>query len=290
MDMPKQIDAHHHLWKYSPDQFPWIGPGMDVIRRDFVPEDLQKEMSAAGIQGSVAVQARQTMEETEWLLRMAERRDFIAGVVGWLPLREPSLAPELERFAGHPKLKGLRHVIHDEPDDDYILGKEFDAGIDLLGQFNLAYDILVFEKHLPQTIRFVDRHPNQLFVLDHIAKPRIRDRHLSPWRENLTDLSKRSNVYCKLSGVVTEADWANWKPEEIEPYMDFALKTFGPERLMFGSDWPVLLLASSYSRWIETVRRLIGKLSVTEQEHIMGLTAAKAYGLFDDGEEPGRQA
>lgn len=290
MDMPKQIDAHHHLWRYSPGQYPWIGPGMEAIRRNFLPEDLRNEMSAAGIQSSVVVQARQTLEETESLLQMAEGCDFIDGVVGWLPLREPSLGAELERFAGHPKLKGLRHVVHDEPDDDYILGPEFNAGIDLLRRFNLVYDILIFEKHLPRTIQFVDRHPNQLFVLDHIAKPRIRDRQLSPWRENLTELSKRGNVYCKLSGVVTEAVWADWKTEDVEPYMDFALEAFGPERLMFGSDWPVLLLASSYSQWVETVRSRINKLSITEQEQIMGLTAAKAYGLCDGGEEPGQQA
>jgi L-fuconolactonase len=279
--MAKQIDAHHHLWKYSADEFGWIGPGMDGIRRDFLPGDLMKEMQGAGISYSIAVQARQTTEETEWLLNTAKQADFIAGVVGWVPLSEGSGRAELERFAAHPKLKGLRHVLQDEPDDSYILRQDFNAGIEWLQEFELVYDILIFEKHLPQTIQFVDRHPNQVFVVDHIAKPRIREGQLEPWRENFRELSKRSNVYCKLSGVVTEAAWDSWTLEQISPCMEVALETFGPARLMFGSDWPVLLLASSYRRWVDVVRSFAAKLSPAEQARIMGETASEAYRIAE---------
>ena len=277
--MPSQVDAHHHLWKYSSDQYPWIGPGMDAIRRDFPPEELQREMRDAGIQSSIAVQARQTMEETEWLLDIAENRNFPAGIVGWLPLSERSARAELERLSTRPKLKGVRHVIHDEPDDNFILRPDFNAGVNRLQDFKLAYDILIFEKHLPQTIEFVDRHPNQTFVVDHIAKPHIRDGKLSPWREKLSELSKRRNVYCKLSGLVTEAAWTDWTPQQILPYMEIALDTFGPNRLMFGSDWPVMLLASSYSRWVGLVKQFLLTLSFPEREQVMGLTATHVYGL-----------
>jgi L-fuconolactonase len=277
--MAKQIDAHHHLWKYSTEEFGWIGPGMDAIKRDFLPGDLMKEMQGAGISDSIAVQARQTTKETEWLLNTAEQTDFIAGVVGWVPLSEDSGRAELERFADHPKLKGVRHVVQDEADDFYILREDFNAGIKRLRDFGLAYDILIFEKHLPQTIQFVDRHPNQVFVLDHIAKPRIREGRHQFWRENFRELSKRTNVYCKLSGVVTEATWDSWTLEQISPYMEMALEAFGPARLMFGSDWPVLLLASSYRRWVDVVQSFVAKLSPAEQSRIMGGTASEAYHL-----------
>jgi L-fuconolactonase len=277
--MSKQIDAHHHLWKYSAAEFGWIGPGMDAIRKDFLPGDLGAEMRCARIDCSIAVQARQTTAETEWLLDTAAQCEFIAGVVGWVPLSEGSARAELEQFARHPKLKGLRHVVQDEPDEFYILREDFNRGIKWLGEFGLVYDILIFEKHLPQTIQFVDRHPNQVFVVDHIAKPRIREGRRQPWSERLRELSRRSNVYCKLSGVVTEAVWGNWTLEQIRPYMETALETFGPARLMFGSDWPVLLLASSYSGWVGVVRSFIAELSAAEQARIMGGTASEAYGI-----------
>jgi L-fuconolactonase len=185
----------------------------------------------------------------------------------------------LEPLAGNPKLKGVRHVIQDEADPRYILRDDFNAGVRTLREFGLRYDILIFERHLPAAIEFVDRHPNQVFILDHVAKPRIRERVMSPWDRNIRELAKRQNVYCKLSGMVTEADPKRWKPADLKPYIDVALSAFGPKRLMYGSDWPVMLLAAEYVQWHDLVRHAFEKLSAAEQERILGGTAVEAYGL-----------
>jgi L-fuconolactonase len=274
-----RIDAHHHLWKYSSEQYPWMADNMYGLRRDFLIDDLNQVLRDAGIHGAVAVQARQVLEETEWLLGLAERYEFMRGVVGWVPLVERGVRNQLEKLSLRPKLKAVRHVLHDESDDFYMLREDFNRGVAYLKDFNLRYDILVFERHLPQTIEFVDRHPQQVFIVDHIAKPRIKDGMLSPWRENIIELARRENVYCKLSGMVTEAIWEGWTASNLQPYFEIALKAFGPARLMFGSDWPVVLLASSYRRWVETVQRAIASLSVDEQTLILSGTARKAYRL-----------
>lgn len=274
------IDAHHHLWKYSAAEYGWITPQMAVIRRDFLPEDLEPLAHHFGIEGTVAVQARQTLEETAWLLGLAARHPLIRGVVGWVPLTEgASVQKRLEKFAGDRKLRGVRHIIQDEPDQRYILRKDFNEGVHTLLDFKLRYDILIFERHLPAAIEFVDRHPKQTFILDHIAKPRIKDKVLSPWNRNIRELAKRQNVYCKLSGMITEADPARWTAADLRPYIDVVLEAFGPRRVMYGSDWPVMLLAGDYARWFGTVQNAIGKLSQPEQDRIMGGTAAEAYGL-----------
>jgi L-fuconolactonase len=274
------IDAHHHLWKYSAAEYGWIGPQMPALRKDFLPEDLEKVMHHFGIEGTVAVQARQSLEETEWLLELAGRHEIIRGVVGWVPLTEgANVRRRLERFAGNRKLRGVRHVIQDEADPRYILRDDFNAGVAALPELGLRYDILVFERHLPAAIQFVDRHPKQTFILDHVAKPRIRERILSPWDRNLREIAKRPNVYCKLSGMVTEADHRRWKPADLKPYIDVALSAFGPKRLMYGSDWPVMLLAAEYVQWHDLVRQAIERLSASEQERILGGTAIEAYGL-----------
>jgi L-fuconolactonase len=274
------IDAHHHLWKYSAAEYGWITPEMRVIRRDFLPEDLETLMHHFGIEGTVAVQARGTLEETTWLLGLAEKHPLIRGVVGWVPLTDGvGVKRSLERFAGNRRLRGVRHVIQDEPDPRYILRKDFNEGVNALREFGLRYDILIFERHLPAAIEFVDRHPNQTFILDHVAKPRIKDKIMSPWDRNMRELSKRQNVYCKLSGMVTEADPQRWTPEGLQPYIDVVLAAFGPRRLMYGSDWPVMLLAGDYARWYGTVTNAIAKLSKAEQDRIMGGTATEAYGL-----------
>jgi L-fuconolactonase len=274
-----RIDAHHHLWKYSSEQYPWMADNMYGLRRDFLIDDLNQVLRDAGIHGAVAVQARQVLEETEWLLGLAERYEFMRGVVGWVPLVERGVRNQLEKLSLRPKLKAVRHVLHDESDDFYMLREDFNRGVAYLKNFNLRYDILVFERHLPQTIEFVDRHPQQVFIVDHIAKPRIKDGMLSPWRENIIELARRENVYCKLSGMVTEAIWEGWTASNLQPYFEIAIKAFGPARLMFGSDWPVVLLASSYRRWVETVQRAIASLSVDEQTLILSGTARKAYRL-----------
>jgi L-fuconolactonase len=273
------IDAHHHLWRYIPPGQPWMSDGMEMLRRDFLADDLRAATNGVGITGTIVVEAERSLEETLWLSEIATNDDFIRGVVGWAPLTHPGIASELERLARLPKLRGIRHPIHDEADDQFLLREDFNRGIGTLKQFNLRYDILIFEKHLPQTIQFVDRHPDQIFILDHIAKPRIRDRALSPWKENLCELGRRQNVYCKLSGMVTEADWSTWTDEWLSPYIDVVLEAFGPRRLMFGSDWPVVTLASSYKRWWETFRIALVQLSPSEQEWILSKTAVEAYGL-----------
>src|SRR5947209_1697753 len=195
------IDSHHHFWRYDPWEYVWISNTMGILRRDFLPGELQEHIAAAGIDGVVSVQARQTLVETQWLLDLADENDFIRGVVGWVPLTSPSVERDLERFTDRPKLKAVRHVLQDEPDDDYMLRDDFDRGIRALKRFGLRYDLLIFERHLPQAIQLVDRHPDQVFILDHIAKPRIRERVTSPWKENLRELARRTNVYCKLSGI-----------------------------------------------------------------------------------------
>lgn len=278
--MPDEIiDAHHHLWKYSQEQYPWMLAGMESIRRDFLIPDLHVVTQEAGINGTVAVQARQTIEETKWLLNLAGASDLIRGVVGWVPLVEADVQKHLETFSADAKLKGIRHVLHDEADDFYMLRDDFNRGISLLKNFDLQYDILIFERHLSQTIDFVDRHPHQRFVVDHIAKPRIKDHARSPWAAQLTELARRENVYCKLSGMVTEANWTRWNAGDLRPYFDTAFTVFGPKRLMFGSDWPVLSVACSYKRWADLVRSWIAALSPAEQLSIMGGTAKAAYSL-----------
>jgi L-fuconolactonase len=252
---------------------------MSVLRRDFGPSDLRVEVKAAGVDRVVSVQARQTVDETRWLLELAAKYDFIRGVVGWVPLIEPDVSAHLARFASSAKLKAVRHVLQDEPDDGYMLRDDFNRGIAALREFSLRYDILIFERHLPNATRFVDRHPNQTFILDHVAKPRIRENILSPWRENLRELARRPNVYCKLSGMPTEADWRRWTVEQLRPYAEATLEAFGPRRVMFGSDWPVCLLATAYTRWVDVVREFIANLSIAEQARVMSETAVEAYGL-----------
>ena len=273
------IDAHHHLWQYNESDYVWMTEKMQSLRRDFLAPELISEFEGAGIDGSVAVQARQSLAETEWLLQIAHSDPLIRGVVGWVPLSDSDIGEHLDRLSHNFALRGVRHVLHDEPDDFYMLREDFNRGIDRLSEYGLTYDILIFEHHLPQTIRFVDRHPNQAFILDHIAKPRIREQILSPWKENIQELAKRPNVYCKLSGVVTEADWGSWNQDQLIPYFDTVLSAFGPNRLMFGSDWPVLTLASSYQGWTDTVRSLVAGLSRDEQESISSGSAIAAYHL-----------
>src|SRR5439155_18071345 len=217
--MAERIDAHHHLWRYSKQAYGWIGAGMEAIARDFTATDLRAELESRGVGGSIVVQACQTLSETEWLLDVAASNQFIRGVVGWAPIFSPAFPKILETLLGE-KLKGLRHVVQAEPDDEFILRPDFNAGIRELARKGLVYDILIYERHLPAIVKFVDLHPNQIFVLDHLAKPRIKQQALDPWRANLFELAKRENVYCKLSGMVTEAEWKNWSPADLRPYAD----------------------------------------------------------------------
>lgn len=275
-----KIDSHHHLWAINDTDYVWMTEDHARIRQDFLPEDAAKNFAAAGIDGSVVVQARQMIEETEWLLGLAEANDWMKGVVGWVPLLEDAGEPHLERFAPHPKLCGVRHVVHDEPDDDFILREDFNEGIKRLASYDLLYDILIFEKHLPQTIEFVDRHPEQAFVVDHVAKPVIRkDVFDQAWADNIRELAKRERVSCKVSGMVTEVRDPEWNAGLLRPYFETVLEAFGADRLMYGSDWPVCLLRSEYTDWVACVRELAGGLSEDEQAAFWGGNAARIYGL-----------
>jgi L-fuconolactonase len=283
ISLADRIDAHHHLWRYTPEEYGWIDEPMAALRRDFGPEDLKREMAAAGIAGAVAVQARQTMEETRWLLDVAEKNDFIRGVVGWAPIAGEEFPGCMEEFDGREKLKGLRHVIQGEKDENYILRADFNSGIAALQGSGLVYDILIFERHLGQTIDFVDEHPKQVFVVDHIAKPLIATGALEPWAAHIRDLARRQNVFCKLSGMVTEADWVG-RPEGfadagLRPYLDVAVEAFGPERLMAGSDWPVCLVGTSYGAWFGMLEEYFLGFSEAEREAVFGETASYVYGL-----------
>ena len=273
------IDAHQHFWRYLPPGPTWMANGMEILRRDFLLDDLRAVTTDANVMGTIVVETDRTVEETDWLSQVAASDDLIRGVVGWAPLTSSTVVSQLEHISSLPKMKAVRYPIHDEADDLFVLRDDFNRGVSALKQLNLAYDILIFEKHLPQTIQFVDRHPDQVFILDHIAKPRIRDRVLSPWKENIRELARRPNVYCKISGLVTEAGWNTWSDASLYPYMEIVLEAFTPKRTMFGSDWPVVNLASSYRQWIDTVRSAIAQLSTTEKERILSGTAIEAYRL-----------
>jgi L-fuconolactonase len=274
-----RIDAHQHFWHYNPDEYGWIDESMSLLRRDFLPADLKPELNRAGFDAAIAVQARQTIEETKWLLDLAEASPFIAGVIGWVDLRSPNLRAELEDLARNPKLLGVRHIVQSEPDDRFLLQPEFLRGIRVLEEFNLTYDILIYARHLPVAAEFVRQFPGQRFVLDHLAKPPIKSGSLHPWSSGLRELGGFSNVFCKLSGLVTEADWKTWKPKQITPYLDVALESFGPERLMIGSDWPVSTVAGSYSEVMNVVMEYLSKYSEDVQNAMLGGTAEKFWKL-----------
>jgi L-fuconolactonase len=273
------IDAHHHLWRYSPTEYDWIDDSMPQLRHDFLPDDLAPIAAAAGVTATVAVQARQSLDETDWLLSLAENSPLIQAVVGWAPIASPDFPAWLDQNAARPKLAGLRHIVQAEPDPEFLLQPAFAEGIRALTRSNLVYDILIYDSQLPQAIRFVDQHPNQIFVLDHIAKPRITEAVLEPWAFNITSLAQRPNVFCKLSGMVTEANWTAWTPATLQPYFDAVLNAFTPQRLMLGSDWPVCLLATTYARWFTLLRSIISSFSTDEQQRILSGTAQKVYNI-----------
>jgi L-fuconolactonase len=277
--MIERIDAHHHLWRYDPKEYGWINAEMNMLARDFLPQDLERESRKSGIAGTVAVQARQSLQETKWLLELAGQSALIRGVVGWADIRSDLFGRQLDKLRGEKKLKGLRHVVQDEPDGNFLNGTAFNRGIALLEMSGLIYDILIFERQLPTAIQFVDRHPNQKFVLDHIAKPRIREKMMEPWKGRIAKLARRENVYCKISGMVTEANWKDWTINDLRPYFDVVMQAFGPARMMAGSDWPVCLLASTNERWFRTLEELTAQLSANEKALIFGGVATDVYQL-----------
>jgi len=252
---------------------------MPQLKRDFLPNDLQPLLAAAGFDGCVAVQAQQNLAETEWLLQLTDAFPFIRGVIGWVDLCAPSVADDLRRWSAHPRCRGVRHIVQDEPDDRFMLRPDFMRGINTLAGVGLTYDILIYPRHLPAAIELVRRFPQQRFVLDHIAKPEIRARRIDEWQRGIVTLAAHQNVSCKLSGLVTEAEWRAWKPTDFTAYLDVVLDAFGAQRVMVGSDWPVCTLAGRYADVIAVVSEYIARLSQHEQDAICGDNAARIYGL-----------
>ncbi len=281
------IDSHHHLWAYSPAEYSWISDAMPMLRRDFLSTELNDVAQQSAVDGFVTVQARQSIAETKSLIEIARQNRRILGVVGWVPLADPSVADHLSALADSPELKGVRHVVQDEPDDRFLLGADFNAGVARLADFGLVYDILIYARQLPAAIEFADRHPDIAMVLDHIAKPTIDPQSYDvAWERDFRELAKRPQVTCKFSGIATEIRTGNssdspgqWSIDDIRRYWDVALESFTPSQLMFGSDWPVCLLRTSHSRWLETVRELAASLSPAEQTQLFSKTAIDTYKL-----------
>lgn len=274
-----RIDSHQHFWKYNTESHSWIDDDMAVIRKDFLPKDLKIIYNENNIDGCVAVQADQTIEETEFLIDLATKNDFIKGVVGWVDFRADNIDEVLKSYSRNTKVKGFRHIVQGESDHNFLLRQDFINGISKLEKYNFTYDILVFPHQLGAVLEFVKQFPNINFVIDHIAKPYIKDGYYDGWATLISAIAKYPNVYCKLSGMTTEADFKNWTKEQLKPYMELIISAFGTNRVMFGSDWPVCLVAGNYKKTKEIVTEFITNLSSEEQDAVMGLNAVKFYNL-----------
>jgi len=273
-----KIDSHQHFWEYNPVRDSWIDDSMQVIRKDFLANELEIVLDSNGIDGSVAVQADQSEEETAFLLKLAQENDFIKAVVGWVNLCADNITDRLGHFSENRYFKGVRHIVQAES-EDFVLRKDFQRGISKLAQFDLTYDILVYPTQLKNVIQFVHAFPEQKFVLDHIAKPNIKQGEINKWRSHINELARYENVYCKVSGLVTEADWQQWKTEDFTPYLDVVFEAFGIKRVMYGSDWPVCLLAGNYNEVLDMIKKYIQQFSKEEKNLIMGSNACHFYGL-----------
>jgi len=274
-----RIDAHQHFWRYSAADYPWIDAGMARLARDFLPADLAPLAAAAGVGGTVAVQARQSLAESRWLLELAAAHPLIRGVVGWVDLRAAGVADTLREFAAHERFVGVRHVVQDEPDERFLLGADFVRGLGRLAEHGLVYDLLLYPRQLPAAVELAGLLPAQPFVLDHLAKPPIKAGLSAGWRRDIEALARHANVSCKLSGLVTEAAWRGWRRDEFTPYLEVALAAFGPERLMIGSDWPVCLLSADYAEAWGIVEDFAARLPAVQREAVLGGSASRIYGL-----------
>jgi len=274
-----KIDAHQHFWVFDPTQYPWINDELKKLRSDYLPGDLERELAGTNLDGSIADQARQSLEESRLLLTLADHSPLVKGVVGWVDLQSERVEEQLAELAKHPKFVGVRHVVQDEADDEFMLRPAFLRGLGRLKQFNLTYDLLTFPKHLTVARKVVEKFPEQKFVLDHVAKPFIRAGTISPWDRDIRELAKFKNVWCKVSGMVTEAKWNQWKQSDFRPYLDVVFEAFGEDRLMFGSDWPVCLVAGSYVEVFGIVRDYIQPRPEASRQKILGTNAAGFYGV-----------
>lgn len=273
-----RLDSHQHFWKYNPTKHSWITDDMKVIQRNFLPDDLLPILVEHKIDGCIAVQADESFRETAFLCDLAEEHEQIKAVVGWADLGSDDLDKDLDQFASQKKLKGYREILQSKP-VDYMLRKEFIRGIEKIGKRGYTYDILIFHNQLEAALQFVKKAPEQPFVIDHTAKPNIKLGIWREWKKEMAPLAERDYIFCKLSGMITEADWKKWKAQDLQVYLDVALELFGPKRLMFGSDWPVCKVAGEYEQVLEVIERFTDKLSKTEKEAIMGNTAAEFYGI-----------
>lgn len=274
-----RLDAHQHFWRYDPAKYSWISDEMAPLKRDFLPEDLAPLLAASGFDGCLSAQACHSLEETQWLLELAGQNAFVKGVVGWLDLCSPGLPVQLERFQNHPKLVGVRHSVQDEKDDEFMLRQEFRRGIAKLAEFGLTYDLLLRPRHLRAGVKLVEEFPKQQFVLDHIGKPDIGAGLMQPWERGIRALAKFENVHCKLSGMVTETRWKQWRVEDFRPYLDVVFEAFGPQRLMIGSDWPVCTLSGEYAAVAGVVMEYLNGASAEAREGILGENCARFYRL-----------
>ncbi|HLX41817.1 MAG TPA: amidohydrolase family protein [Bryobacteraceae bacterium] len=274
-----RVDSHQHFWRYDPVRDGWITGEMNPLKRDYLPEDLRPHMQANGIDGTVTVQVDQSEAETKFLIDLASRHDFIRGVVGWVDLRDPEVNRRLEYFSQFPVLRGFRHIAQSEPDDRFLAHEDFVRGVGALRQFGFTYDILIYPKHLPAACELVEKLPDQAFVLDHIAKPLVKVREIEGWAAGIRRMAQNPRVFCKLSGLITEADWKNWRASDFTPYLDIVFDAFGADRLMFGSDWPVCLLAGGYMQVVEIIRTYLKDRPAVGMEKIFGGNAVHFYGL-----------
>lgn len=274
-----RIDSHQHFWRYSAAEYGWISEPMAALRRDFLPADLKPLLDAAGLDGCIAVQAPQTLAETRFLLDLAKHHPWLRGVVGWVDLQSPEVDLQLREFSRNPRFVGVRHIAQAEPDPRFLCSEPFQRGLAALAPYDLVYDLLVFPHQLPAAIELVDRFPGQRFVLDHCAKPDLRNGELEAWATAIAALARHRNVACKVSGLVTEADWATWTPAGLHRAFATVRDAFGPDRLLFGSDWPVCLCASDYQRWVDTVAGWCADLTAAEQDGVFGGNALQLYRL-----------
>jgi len=274
-----KIDSHQHFWRYDSARDAWITDDMAVLKHDFLPHQLARELDTNGIDASVAVQAGQSENETLFLLELAEKNRRIAGVVGWVDLLSPRVSERLEHFSHFEKVRGFRHIAQAESDDRFLAREDFVKGVAQLRQFGFTFDILIYAKQLPAAIELVSRHPEQRFVIDHVAKPEIKAKNIDLWAKQMCQIAQDKNVLCKVSGLVTEGDWHNWKPEDFKPYLDVVLEAFGADRLMFGSDWPVCLLAATYRQVKQLIDDYVKGFSEADKARIFGGNAARFYAL-----------
>jgi L-fuconolactonase len=274
----QRIDSHQHFWKFDPLRDAWITDDMAVIQRDFYPADLHPVLAANGIDACIAVQASQSETETDFLVQLATQTPFIIGVGGWVGLQADNLAERLQHYKQYSVVKGFRHVLQAEP-GEFMLGEKFMRGISQLHQYGFTYDVLITHKQLSYAEKLVAAFPNQKFVIDHLAKPAIKAQELEPWAGEIRAIAQHKNVLCKVSGFCTEADWDNWQPADIKPYLDVVFEAFGPDRLMFGSDWPVCLVAGGYGKTIEFLKQYMAAFTKTEQDKFWGGNAALFYNL-----------